>query len=210
MASRVFTLIRAAAILGLSFACPGCKKQLPLANLPSPTVQAAPPVRHDEKLPEPPAPQTSAPVAQTPIASQTPSEAVPPPPQDAPKKPKKKQPRKSAPTPATVQIAKVEAPVAPSPPPPVAVEPAPRLEQLLSPGQEQSYNQTIDRDLQRARNNLKLVQARNLSESQQALVVQVQTFIKQAEDRRKTDLVEAKGLSHKADILASDLARSLQ
>jgi hypothetical protein len=110
-------------------------------------------------------------------------------------------------------------PATPPPPAPAlapaqtakVVEPptSPKLEQLLSPGQEQGYNETIDRDLQHARNNLSAVRTKPLSESQKAVVVQVQSFIKQAEDLRKTDLVEAKGLSHKADVLASDLARGV-
>lgn len=95
-------------------------------------------------------------------------------------------------------------------PAPEATEAAPKLGQLLSAEQEQSYNQAIDQELQRARSNLTFAEGKTLSDPQKSVVTQVQGFIKQAEDARKADLVEAKGLSHKADILASDLARSLQ
>lgn len=199
-------VVRRVVLLVLCFAClTGCKKQLPVAVIPPPAVQSAPPVAHEQKLPEPPAPQTSAPApaAESTIPAQN-AVVVPPPPDVPPKKVKKPRPRKPAtppppaPAPAPAQTAKV-------------VEPptSPKLEQLLSPGQEQGYNETIDRDLQHARNNLSAVRTKPLSESQKAVVVQVQSFIKQAEDLRKTDLVEAKGLSHKADVLASDLARGV-
>lgn len=199
-------VVRRVALLVLCFAClSGCKKQVPLAAIPPPAVQPAPSVAHEQKLPEPPVPQTSepSPATEPTIPAQT-DVVVPPPPQEpAPKKVKKPRPRKPAtppaPAPIPVQTAKVIDP-----------PPSPKLEQLLSPGQEQGYNQTIDHDLQRARNNLTAVRTKPLSESQKAVVLQVQSFIKQAEDLRKTDLVEAKGLSHKADVLASDLARSVQ
>jgi hypothetical protein len=199
-------LLRIAVLLGLCLVC-GCRKQAPVAAIPPPAVPAARPVPHDQKLPEPPAPQTSlpGPITESTIAAPAPA-VIPPPPPDPAKKPKKTPARKTPPAP--VQTAKVEpAPPVPSPGP---VESAPKLEQLLSPGEEQSYNQTIDQDLQRARKNLKSVQTKALSDSQKDVVTQVESFIKQAEDLRKTDLVEAKGLSHKADILSSDLARSLQ
>jgi hypothetical protein len=176
---------------------------MPVAAAPPPVVQSAPPVAHQQKLPEPPAPQTSelSPPADSTIPVQS-AVVVPPPPDIPTKKVKKPRPRKPVtppPAPVPVQAAKAVDP-----------PPSPKLEQLLSPGQEQGYNQTIDSDLQRARNNLQAVRAKSLSDPQKAVVTQVQNFIKQAEELRKTDLVEAKGLSHKADVLASDLARSVQ
>lgn len=202
-------LIPTAILLGVLCASTGCKKKIPVAILPPPAVQKAAPPPRPARLPDPPAPQTSPPDPDTSATiTATPGKVQPPPP-DPPKKISRRRTRRPAPVVAP-QPANVDAP-APAPPPvPEPVEPAPKLEQLLDPGQEQSYNQTIDQDLQQARNNLKSVLAKPLSESQQAVVTQVQSFIRQAEDLRKTDLVEAKGLSHKANILASDLARSLQ
>lgn len=194
-------------VLVVSCSLFACKKQVPLATIPAPTVRAVPKIARQEKLPEPPAPETSAPGPVTESAITTPPVATIPPPPDPPKKARKKRATKPVPVPAPVQTAKID----PPPPAPAAVaELAPKLEQLLSPEQEQSYNQTIDQDLVRARNNLKLAQTKTLSDAQKVVVTQVLSFIKQAEDSRKTDLVVAKGLSHKADILASDLASSLQ
>lgn len=48
--------------------------------------------------------------------------------------------------------------------------------------------------------------ARELSDEQKAIVEQVRGFIHQAEEAQKTDLVEARGLSQKASVLARDLA----
>ena len=175
----------------------GCKKQLPLATLPPVPAQVAPTVPHDEKLPEPPAPQTSSVVvAPQPNIAPQPVGTIPPPAPPAPPK-KKLPPRKPVPP---VPAPKVEAA-----PPEVA-----KLRQVLTPVQEQSYNQIIDQDLQRARTNLAIAAGKTLSDPQKTVVQQVRSFIKQVEDLRKTDLEEAKGLSHKADILASDLARSFQ
>jgi hypothetical protein len=189
--------------LMLSFACLlGCKKNVPMATIPPSPAQAVVPVRHDEKLPEPPAPQTSpADVVQQPAIPSQPVATIPPPPEPPPAKKKrpKRKPAQPAPPP------KAEEPAGPPAP-----EPAPKLGQLLSSEQEQSYNRAIDRDLQRAKSNLVLAEGKTLSDPQKVVVQQVRSFIKQTEDLRKSDLEAAQGLSHKADILASDLARSLQ
>jgi hypothetical protein len=175
-----------------------------MATLPPPPVQTVPPVHRDEKLPEPPAPQASQPETGHPTLPDQPVAVIPPPP--APVDKSKQRPKRRILPP--VQQAKAEEPA--GPPAPENTEPAAKLGQLLTPVQEQSYNQAIDQDLQRAKRNLAIAEGKALTDPQKSVVQQVQSFIKQAEDLRKADMVEAKGLSHKADILASDLARSLQ
>ena len=47
-------------------------------------------------------------------------------------------------------------------------------------------------------------------DAQQRMAAQVENFVAQAEERRKTDLVSARSLAERADLLARDLADSLQ
>ena len=85
-----------------------------------------------------------------------------------------------------------------------------RLGDILSPEQQRQYNVAIDRSLASAQNSLGSVAKRPLSKDQQAVVGQVQQFIQQAQQTRKSDLGAAKSLAERADVLARDLARSVR
>ena len=71
-------------------------------------------------------------------------------------------------------------------------------------------NASIDQNLAGAEASLRTFATRNLSKEQAAAVAQVQSFIKQATDARKTDLQAANSLAQRASILAKDLARKLR
>ena len=87
---------------------------------------------------------------------------------------------------------------------------SPRLGQMLSDDQRRDYETHIHDALERARANLSKARSNTkLTDAQQRMAAQVETFIYQAEDRRKTDLVSARSLAERADLLARDLAESL-
>jgi hypothetical protein len=71
---------------------------------------------------------------------------------------------------------------------------------------ERSVNARLDR----ARRSLAFLQGRSLTTEQASLSAQIRTFVRQAEEARKNDLVRASNLAERADVLASDLLRSLQ
>jgi hypothetical protein len=81
---------------------------------------------------------------------------------------------------------------------------------MLSPEQERQYNLAMDQSLQRAQANIARVSKRQLSKEQQGVVVQVQSFIDQAQNTRKTNLTAAKSLAERADVLARELARTVR
>jgi hypothetical protein len=94
---------------------------------------------------------------------------------------------------------------APEPPPPV-----PDLGQILTAQQQQEYNQAIDRSIDRAQRNLAALGGRRLNPEQTLAVERIKTFIQQALEARKADLLRAKSLAERADVLAEDLLRSIQ
>jgi hypothetical protein len=124
------------------------------------------------------------------------------PPLPAPPLARQRPQRRSAPRsqPATPALAQ----------PKPAAQPAPRLGRLLSPAEQQSYNQAIDQALQHARGAIELMRGRQLSREQQDTAGQVRAFIDQAEEARKSDLIAAKGLADKAELIARDLTNSLR
>ena len=81
---------------------------------------------------------------------------------------------------------------------------------MLSPEQRRVTEADIDRRLNGARDSLRSLNGRSLSQSQQSTVAQIQSFMEQAEAARKTDLSSARSLAEKADILARDLVRNLK
>lgn len=138
------------------------------------------------------------------IAAQPPVAVVPS--TAPPSRPKHRQTPSSA-TPATPAAAT-------SAPGPTSVSaqpaPQPRLGQMLSPAEEQRYNTLIDQSLGNTRGSLSSIGSRSLSVEQQSTVQQIQHFMQQAQDTRKADLIAAKGLADKAEVLARDLVRSLK
>ena len=82
---------------------------------------------------------------------------------------------------------------------------------MLTEAQRRDYETHIHDALERAQANLRKARANSrLTDSQQRMAAQVENFVAQAEERRKTDLVTARSLAERADLLARDLADSLQ
>jgi len=87
---------------------------------------------------------------------------------------------------------------------------SPRLGDVLTPEQERQYNADIDQRLTRAQNSLSAITNRHLTKEQQAVVSQIQGFVQQAQTTRKTNLLAARSLAERADVLARDLVESLR
>lgn len=114
--------------------------------------------------------------------------------------------------------------VGPPPPrPPVHREPAtkpetppqqpaqvqvPQLTQLLTPEEEKRYNDEIDDGLARVRKNLEILGGRPLNEERQSILERINAFVQQTIETRRIDLVTARSLSQRADLLARDLERT--
>lgn len=174
--------------------------------------------RSAKAVPPPPPPPA---LSKTSTAPPKPAETPPPPelppgqpnlgqplPAQAPKLPappkrraSRKVPAKPAPAPPPPEPAP-----APEPPPP----PVPELAQILTVQQQQEYNQAIDRSIYRAQRNLAALGGRRLNPEQSLAVERIKTFVQQALEARKTDLIRAKSLAERADVLAEDLLRSIQ
>jgi hypothetical protein len=126
----------------------------------------------------------------------------------------KKTPKTDTPTTQSIEAQQPASAVAQTPPAsPQEAQPAPvpSLGQMLTDDQRRDYETHIHDALERARANLRKARGNTkLTEAQQRMASQVETFVAQAEDRSKTDLVSARSLAERADLLAKDLAESLQ
>ena len=101
--------------------------------------------------------------------------------------------------------------MAPPAQPPAEPPTAPlRLERIITPEQERQMNAAMDQNLASAETSLRAIATRRLSKGQAAVIAQVQSFIKQATDARKTDLAAASSLAQRASILAKDLAGKMR
>jgi hypothetical protein len=78
---------------------------------------------------------------------------------------------------------------------------------LLTPAEQQAYNQAIDVALKNAQGKLAVLQSRSLTEAQRATFERAAAFVKQAGETRSTDLVTAKALAERADVLAENLVQ---
>jgi hypothetical protein len=99
-----------------------------------------------------------------------------------------------------------------SPPPPAPapdVPPPPRLGQIFTAEQLREYRRNLDESLDRVRKALIAVVGKNLNRDQSEMVGRIQTFQRQAEQARETDLVTAVNLARRADLLAQDLLKRL-
>jgi hypothetical protein len=97
--------------------------------------------------------------------------------------------------------------------PPAAQQPAapvqvPQLTQLLTPEEEKRYNEEIDDGLARVRKNLEILAGRSLNDEQQGILERINAFVQQTSETRKGDLVTAKALAQRADLLSRDLERT--
>jgi hypothetical protein len=143
-----------------------------------------------------PVPPDAVPERPGPLVDQ-PEEEAGPKPQPAPPRPVA-----SAPPPASESAAQPETPAA-------AV---PQLGQILSPDQRRQYNQVIDQAIRRAQERLEVVLAnsRRLNEEQHTIIKRIQAFIRQAQEAREQDLMIAKNLADRAQLLADDLAKNFR
>ncbi|MEP7365498.1 MAG: hypothetical protein ABI972_19770 [Acidobacteriota bacterium] len=179
----------------------GClfRKQKP-TPLPTqiPRAKPAPPVKQDP-MPPPPKVDAQAPALSTVPAS--PQEIdVPNAPPQQPRKPRR-------PAPAVAQPAAQDP--APSSPQPPAPEP-PKLVQLLTADEQRRYQGELEQYLRNAEAIVAQASARTLDAQQSDMVIRIRAFTQQARDQRDTDLMTARNLAQRADVLAKDLQRSLR
>ena len=80
----------------------------------------------------------------------------------------------------------------------------------MTPEEQRAYNAQIDQHIQRATQALALVGKRTLTAQQKTSVAQIRGFIAQAQQMRGTDVVRAKSLAERADILTQDLVSTLK
>lgn len=138
--------------------------------------------------------QVVLPVPSQPAAQSQPQTTPPPPAQPLPAPPRKSV--SSVPA-ASQPSAPVQAPA-----------PAPQLGDIVTPEAQRQYNAAIDQSLARAQASLAAMASRQLSKDQQGLVEQIRNLIREARSARSSDLPGAKSLSHRAEVLAKDLAES--
>jgi hypothetical protein len=165
------------------------RKQKPLP-MPAPPVQTQPAPAQKPPAPEPEIPPPELKPAQPPppaVISQPQPELPPPPSQ-------------TRPSPVGPRLP------APAAQPPAAPPPTPQLRPMLSRAQTRELERTISEQIGRARGVLKSLQGKRLAREQTEIVDQIQTFIGQAEEARKTDLLRANNLAERAELLANDLA----
>ncbi len=94
-------------------------------------------------------------------------------------------------------------------PAPVEPTPAPRIGQIFTADQLRDYNRTLDDSLDRVKKVLAMVAGRSLNVELTSILNRIQTFQKQAEQARDSDLVTAVNLARRADLLAQDLIKRL-
>ena len=154
-----------------------------------------------------------------PLAGQS-GPALTPPPQTAqqvpPPPPKKKKRRKSTDetqTSASITEANPQQAAATPPQQPAAQaaqSAVPQLTQVLTDDQQRDFKAHIHDSLDSANRNLGSIGNRQLSTQQETMRNQVLSFIKEAQEAIKTDLVTARSLAERADLLSRDLVKNLR
>ncbi len=87
---------------------------------------------------------------------------------------------------------------------------APQLGQILSASEQREYNALIDQSLSQTQSNLDGLANRKLTADQENSMRAIHEFMQQANTARKVDLVSAKALADKAQVLARDLVRNVK
>jgi len=170
------------------------------------SAKAAPPPAAAKPSPGPPKPAETPPPPELPPGQPNLGQPLPTQAPKLPAPPKRRVSRKPAPKPAPAPPPAPAPEPAPEPPPP----PVPDLGQILTAQQQQEYNHAIDGSINRAQRNLAALGGRRLNPEQTLAVERIKTFIQQALEARKADLLRAKSLAERADVLAEDLLRSIQ
>jgi hypothetical protein len=182
-------------VLGVSAILGACHKQPRVAVLPVPVPRVLEPIDPLKNVPDPPSPDAGGAVA----AGQLPVILQPSIQQQAPPPARRRRVAQAPPAPLP----------SPEPPtPPVVEESLPQLGQILTQTEQRTYNRLINQDLQATRASLASISMKKLGEGQQQTYRQILMFVRQAEKLSKTDLLSARGLSRKANLLAKELAAS--
>jgi len=158
--------------------------------------------------PKPAAPAKPEPMPPPPkVDTQTPLSTVPAPPEqiDLPEPPPQPPRRPRRPAPSATQTVPPETP----PPQQPAPEP-PKLVQLLTPAEQRRYQGELEKYLRNAEAIVATAGTRTLNSQQADLVVRIRAFAQQAREQREQDLMTARNLAQRADVLARDLQRSLR
>lgn len=178
------------------------KKSPPKATI---VIPPAPPPQPPAPLPAPP---TLPPAETRPAARNAEIPTLPPPPSS--KTPARKTPpRKTTATtkPAETQTnppaEAVAAPTAPA----LVPNPTPSLQPILGTREIEERNQRIQRYLDKARLVVLKAERSQPDERTRQLIAQVRTFLQQAEESRKVDLVRAENLAERAEVLSRGLIR---
>lgn len=117
-------------------------------------------------------------------------------------------PRK-APQPAQQPTQPAE--TAPAPPETAPAQtPEFRLGQTLTPEEEHAGNAEIDRRLRHANQVLESIGDRQLTPQQKSSLTRIRSFIAQAQQMRSSDVLRARSLAVRADILTQDLVSTLK
>ena len=80
----------------------------------------------------------------------------------------------------------------------------------MPPEEQRANNVLIDQHLQRATQALVSIGNRKLTNEQQTTVAQIRGFMDQARQMRATDVVRARSLAERADVLTQDLLARLR
>jgi hypothetical protein len=199
---KLLRIQSALAILAFSLVQQGClfKKEPRKATIIVPPTPQPPPPK---PMPAPPSlPNASGPTLQT--DGQVPD--LPAPTGQPSKKPQRPARRPAGASTANTQQAPVEQQQGesletPNTPSPVV----PSLTPILGQRETSERNKRIAAYLEKARLNVYRAERRRPDGAAQELLTQVKTFVQQAEEARKTDLVRAENLAERAEVLSRGL-----
>ncbi len=85
-----------------------------------------------------------------------------------------------------------------------------QIGQVLTDEQRHDYETHLQSALNSANKNLTSLNGRSLSSQQQTMRTQVESFMRQAQEASKSDLVTARSLAERAALLSQDLLDSFQ
>lgn len=162
-----------------------------------PVAKPVPPAKQD---PMPPPPKVD---AQAPPLSTVPAPPqeidVPNPPPQQPRRPRRNAPVAAQPAPQ--EPSQSQQPPTPEPP---------KLVQLLTADEQRRYQGELEQYLRNAEAIVAQASTRTLDAQQSDMVIRIRSFTQQAREQRDTDLMTARNLAQRADVLAKDLQRSLR
>ncbi len=87
------------------------------------------------------------------------------------------------------------------------MSPGPSLQPILGAKEVQERTQRIQQYLEKARLVVLRAERSNPDAKTRELIAQVRTFLQQAEDARRVDLVRAENLAERAEVLSRGLVR---